>query len=77
MSVGAARGNVGGVISNRVFNRAQENVEPFLVVGFGRTLLVKSKRSLPESCAQFAGEASLQKKRGGLQTCQWPHAACW
>jgi len=27
--------------------------------------------------AEFAGEASLQKKRGGLQTRQWPHAAFW
>jgi len=27
--------------------------------------------------AEFAGEASLQKKRGRLQTRQWPHAAFW
>jgi len=27
--------------------------------------------------AQFAGEASLQEKGCGLQTCRWPHLACW
>jgi len=26
---------------------------------------------------EFAGEASLQKKRGGLQTRWWPHAVFW